>query len=110
MTLEELMHDKNPETGESVTVTFKMKPEHKDVLRELTDLFPRGWNQSDVIRAMILPYVQALTMAKEGHKWKGALLLGSGLTILNKILDEAEKEANQEELDFNASVQEVPNG
>ena len=104
-------YKKGNDTGEGQVVTFKLKPDQIEALNELTEQLPNHMNRSDCIRAMILPYVEALSLAKEGKKWEGALQFGKGLIVLKDLLKQAEYEARQEELDLEQkrqTVMEIP--
>ena len=102
-------YDKVNDSGEGKVVTFKLKEEHIEALNELTEQLPSYMNRSDCIRAMILPYIEALNLAKEGKKWEGALRYGKGLVKLNALLEEAGREARQQELDLEDERQTVLN-
>ena len=94
-------------SGDGKLVGFKLKPHQIELIDELTEQLPSYMNRSDCLRAMVLPYVEALKLAKEGKKWEGALQLGKGLKTLRGLLKEAEQEARQEELDLEQSRQTV---
>ena len=104
-------YEKGNDSGEGKVVNFKLKEEHIEALNELTEQLPSHMNRSDCIRAMIMPYVEALSLAKKGKKWEGALQFGKGLIVLKDLLTQAEHEARQEELDLEQqrqTVMEVP--
>jgi hypothetical protein len=100
-------YEKGNDSGEGKVVTFKLKEEHIEALNELTDQLPNHMNRSDCMRAMIMPYIEALRLAKEGKKWEGALQFGKGLIVLKGLLKEAEHEARQEQLDLEQKRQTV---
>ena len=94
-------------SGDGQQIAFKLKPDQIEALNELTEQLPSYMNRSDCIRAMVLPYIEALKLAKEGKKWEGALKFGKGLVTLKDLLKEAEYEARQQELDLEQKRQTV---
>jgi hypothetical protein len=94
-------------SGDGQQIAFKLKPDQIEALNELTEQLPSYMNRSDCIRAMVLPYIEALKLAKEGKKWEGALKFGKGLVTLKDLLKEAEYEARQSELDLEQKRQTV---
>ena len=107
---EEYHYSKVKYSGSGVLVATRLKPEQLELLDEIHSHFPSYMSRSDLIREMVFPYLRALRLAKQGKQWQGALEFGKGLTALKAIMKEAEVEANQQELDFNASVLDVPKG
>lgn len=106
----DLEYDKGMGTGEGKLVGFHLKQDQIDELNELAAAFPGDMTRSDCIRAMVLPYVQALRLIKAGKQWEGALEYGKGLLTLRGYLKERENEERQAELDFSGStVMAVPN-
>lgn len=102
-----MKYDKGKGSGKAKLVGFHLKPKHITVLNELEEAMPEGLCRSDLIRYMVLPYIEALTLAKEGKEWRGALELGKGLLLLRGLLKKAEQEANQG--DFYEELQDIPN-
>ena len=97
-------------SGVGTLVAFKLKEEQLTLLNEMVQAFPKRMTRSDVIRAMIMPYIHALELAKEGKEWQGALQFGRGLVTLKKFLKQAADEEATEELDFTPdTVTAVPN-
>ena len=105
-------YERGKGTGQGKIVSFKLKADQLTVLDELVGAMPAYMPRSDCIRAMIMPYMAALTLAKEGKEWKGALEFGKGLVKLKNFLKAAEQEANQQtlepELFAEGSVLQVP--
>ena len=98
-------------SGDGKQIAFILKDDQIEALNELTEQLPSHMNRSDCIRAMVLPYIEALKLAKDGKKWEGALQFGKGLVRLKGLLQEAEQEARQQELDLEQkrqTVMEVP--
>tara|TARA_Y100000588_G_C14225214_1_gene912808 strand:- start:1359 stop:1733 length:375 start_codon:yes stop_codon:yes gene_type:complete len=101
-------------TGETVMVSFRLKREDGAVLQQIVNAMPYKVSKSELLRELVMPYIAALKLAKEGKNWQGALEFGKQLSKLSKGLKaEAKKQAeerNQTKLDFNPpSVTEVPN-
>ena len=70
-----------------------MKKEDLDLLDELVSKFPAHINRSDVMREMILPYVDAVRAAKNGEECMKHIDEGAGLSHLRQLIQDAESDA-----------------
>jgi hypothetical protein len=96
-------------SGKGKIVNFVLKEDQLNLLDQLMEGMPEEFSRGDLIRGMVMPYLEALVLAKEGKNWMGALEFGKGLVRLKHHLREQELKANQAELDFNqASVMDLP--
>ena len=100
-------------TGETVMVSFRLKRSDGAVLQQIVNAMPYKVSKSELLRELVMPYIAALKLAKEGKNWQGALEFGKQLSKLSKGLHlEAKKQAEekrQARLDFSSpTVMEVP--
>jgi hypothetical protein len=104
-----MQYSKKMGSGEGKIVNFLLKEDQLALLDQLMEGMPDEFSRGDLIRGMVMPYIEALTLAKEGKNWMGALEFGKGLVRLKNHLREQELKANQAELDFNqGSVMDLP--
>jgi len=100
-------------TGKGQIVAFMIKETQVEVLDEFVGLLAGSAdpspNRSDVIRMMVLPWMQSLVLAKQGKPFQGVLELTRGMIGIQRALKKAQRDAAQAELDFGtSSVLEVP--
>ena len=91
---------KDNQSGESLSVVFKLKPHQKAALDELGTLMGEGMNRSDAIRFMVLPYLDAFDKAKKGKYWEGAITMSRGYRELGKRLKAQSMEKAQTTINF----------
>ena len=87
-------------SGRGQLVAFKLKPEQIELLDELHEILPEGITRSDLLRHMVLPYLEAMRLAKDGKEWQAALQFGKGLVMLKNFLKQKEEEERQQKLDL----------
>lgn len=88
-------------SGPSKVISFLMKKDDLTLLDDMVGEFPEHMNRSDVLREMILPYLHALRLAKEGKDWEETLQNGKGMLHLRGMIEEAERESA---FDFSFSI------
>ena len=91
---------KDNQSGASETVLFKVKPHHKEALREVSDLLGEEYNMSDAVRFMVLPYLDAFEKAKNGKYWEGAITMTKGYSRLGDLLKAQQREVAQATMNF----------
>ena len=57
-------------------------------------------NRSDVLRAMLIPYLDAAVLARKGKKWRAALEFGVSWSKVIKQIEAIEREAAQTEFNW----------
>ena len=88
-------------SGPSKVITFLLKKEDLALLDEFVSSFPPEVNRSDVIREMIVPYLHALRLAKQGNEWEHALENVKGLAHLRSVV---KRTKNDSALAFSFSI------
>ena len=95
---------KTDTTGETVMVSFRLDREDGKVLQDICDAMPRSeyghrLSKSEMIRQLIMPYVAALKIARQGKQWEAALELGKQFVQLNRALKLSVKQEQQESME-----------
>lgn len=92
-------YEKGKLTGVGQVVNFKLKREQIAVLNDIVGAMPE-MNRSDVLRAMLIPYLDAAVLARKGKKWRAALEFGVSWSKVIKQIEAIEREAAQTEFNW----------
>ena len=81
-------------SGVSKLVSFLLKENDLSTLDEFVAKSPPNINRSDIIREMIMPYLHAFNLAKEGKEWELVLKSGDGTDHLKNLIKATEGESS----------------